>query len=231
VKLYRFVFLFALIAAPVSAQSRSDIVAQAIFDVSGRETATASDWCQVLKVSNLVAWRLWTNHAAPAPYRLAAQGGRHARRPAAGRELHRRATHERTERLRARLRHRPEHRLRPRHRDELGRGAVARAGDGGRYGCAQLPRLPRAVRSGVVSRRADRSRRSCDAGGRAAGQPPPVFDAAALAAQIAQLQLALDTHARGLSEAIAVVNQNVTDGREREPQRLARRSPTTGSRS
>jgi hypothetical protein len=43
--------------------------------------------------------------------------------------------------------------------------------------------------------------------------PPPVFDAAAIAAQIAQLQLSLDTHARGLSEAIAVVNQNVSDGR------------------
>lgn len=43
--------------------------------------------------------------------------------------------------------------------------------------------------------------------------PPAVFDAAALAAQIAQLQLSLDTHARGLSEAIAAVNQNVTDGR------------------
>jgi hypothetical protein len=63
-------------AAPAAAQV--ELVQQAILDVTGNPTTghtTTADWCDVVKVTNLVAWRLWTNHATPAPFGLLEKAG------------------------------------------------------------------------------------------------------------------------------------------------------------
>jgi len=68
--------LVCLMAAPAAAQV--ELVQQAIVDVTGNPTTghtTTADWCDVVKVTNLVAWRLWTNHAAPAPFGLLEKAG------------------------------------------------------------------------------------------------------------------------------------------------------------
>jgi hypothetical protein len=209
----------------------ADIVAQAIFDVSGRETATASDWCQVLKVSNLVAWRLWTNHAAPAPYGLLhKEGGTRAV-------------------------------LRPdgsctdgQHTNEPNGFAldyvIDRSTGFGRdivtsWGAAQWPEPETAA--DMVARNFRDFREPFDPATYLDGPiaaavvvpppvvppvsvPPPVFDVAALAAQLAQLQLALERTRTGSARPSrsSIRTSPTAATRTGAP---GARSPTTGSRS
>jgi hypothetical protein len=70
--------LLVMIGAAAPAAAQVELVQQAIVDVTGAATTghtTTADWCDVVKVTNLVAWRLWTNHAAPAPFGLLAKAG------------------------------------------------------------------------------------------------------------------------------------------------------------
>jgi hypothetical protein len=70
--------LLVMMGAAAPAAAQVELVQQAIVEVTGNQTTghtTTADWCDVVKVTNLVAWRLWTNHAAPAPFGLLGKAG------------------------------------------------------------------------------------------------------------------------------------------------------------
>jgi hypothetical protein len=70
--------LLVMMGAAAPAAAQVELVQQAIVDVTGTTTTghtTTADWCDVVKVTNLVAWRLWTNHGAPAPFGLLEKAG------------------------------------------------------------------------------------------------------------------------------------------------------------
>jgi hypothetical protein len=222
VKLYRFVFLFALIAAPVVAQDRTDAVAQAKAELQ-RNHVDLSGACGAAKITNLVAWNLRPQYGL-----LGKLGGyRAVLRPDGSCESGGAPTDSTREAGVA--------------SDYLIERGTWQGYDlledaGGRSG----PRWAHDVneKTGLadpvfLARNANNYIEPIDPAAYMGtppappvvvpppvvvtpGQPPAppqVFDAAALSAQIAQLQLSLDTHVRGLGEAIASVNDNVSAGR------------------